>query len=425
MVFQILRLMLKSRRLKEKLIRQNKSKLGRIIVVTGARQTGKTTLVKKTFPRYTYISLDDPVMRMQYKELTASQWAEFYPYAILDEVQKEPVLIESIKAVYDQYEEPKYLLLGSSQLLLLKKVRESLAGRCLINDLYPLTIPELLTESWEDNIEDSFLQKYYKSEFKESPDLKPSFKLEKDYLKKTNAYEYYLRFGGYPALLNGLNDEEKYLWLENYIRTYLERDVRDLANFKSLDSFIKIQKVSALLTGQLVNYTMLGNEAQVTSQTAKRFLEYLKISYQIILLQPWFRNKLKRLVKTPKLHYIDPGVQSAILQKRGYMTGYEFESAIVAEIFKQLKNIDFKGDFYHITTYEGREVDLLLEVESGYIAVEIKMTSNVTKRDAKHLTGLEEILDKPLIKSFILSNDDKVKYFDDNIVAMHAGMFLS
>ncbi len=120
---QILRQNMKSRFLKSKLLQKNNSPLGRIIVLTGARQTGKTTLARNCFPDYTYLSIEDPVLRMEYRELTATQWKHFYPTAILDEVQKEPQLIESIKAVYDQFTEPRYLLLGSSRLLLMQKIK--------------------------------------------------------------------------------------------------------------------------------------------------------------------------------------------------------------------------------------------------------------------------------------------------------------
>ena len=116
-------------------------KTGRIIVFTGARQTGKTTLARHLFPDYEYITIEDPVTVGAFLKLTAAQWQKMYPQAILDEVQKEPVLIESIKAVYDQWQEPRYVLLGSSQLLLLSKVRESLAGRCVIVEMYPLSLP--------------------------------------------------------------------------------------------------------------------------------------------------------------------------------------------------------------------------------------------------------------------------------------------
>ncbi len=419
-----LSIIMKNRFLKDYLIGQSNSPLGRIIVLTGARQTGKTTLAKKCFPEYKYLSIEDPILRVQYKKLTAAQWAEFFPIAILDEVQKEPVLIESIKSVYDQYPEAKYVLLGSSQLLLLKKIKESLAGRCVINEVYPLTIPEILSNDWDDDIGASFLQKFLKKEAS-TKDLLP-YALHPEYAQKETAFRYFLKFGGYPALVNPeLTDEERFLWLKNYIKTYLERDVRDLADFKSLDPFITFQKITSSLTGQLVNYTLLGKEAGVSSNTARKFLEYLAISYQTISLPPWHTNKLKRLVKTPKLHYLDPGIQRAILSKQGEISGNEYESAIVAEIYKQLKAINFEGSLYHLRTHDGKEIDLLIETEAGYIPIEIKVTGNAHKSDAKHLFHLADILDKPIIQSFVLSNDNNIKQFGERIIAMPAAMFLS
>jgi uncharacterized protein len=415
---------MKSRFLKNKIIKTNKSAIGRIIVLTGARQTGKTTLAKNCFPEYKYLSIEDPILRIQYKELTADQWKAFYPLAILDEVQKEPVLVESIKSVYDQYEESKYLLLGSSQLLLLQKIKESLAGRCVIQEVFPLTLPEILTKNWNDVPKKSFFQNFLIE--KKIPQLLPSFKLYQDYSKRDETLNYYLKNGGYPALIStSLTDIERSEWLKNYVRTYLERDVRDLADFKSLDPFIKIQRITSLLTGQLVNYTQLSKEAGVSANTAQKFLQYLEISYQTIMLQPWHSNKLKRLVKTPKLHYLDPGVQKAIVQKTGDLTGHEFESAIIAEIYKQAQTIDFMGSFYHLRTYDGTEVDLVLETEKGFITVEVKMTNNVTKSDVRHLSSLKDILTKPVLQSFIISNDKTIKSFPENILALPAAMFLT
>ena len=153
---------MKSRKIVSYLQQKSQSKFGRILVLTGARQTGKTTLVKKAFPNYAYLSIEDPVLRNTYLNLPAQQWAKLYSNALLDEIQKEPALIESIKATYDQFEEPRYVLLGSSQLLLMEKVRESLAGRCSIVEMYPLTLPELRTKSWNDVISDSLFQKLLK-----------------------------------------------------------------------------------------------------------------------------------------------------------------------------------------------------------------------------------------------------------------------
>jgi len=415
---------MKSRSIINGIIKKSRSVTGRIIILTGARQTGKTTLAKLGFPEWKYIALDDPMLTGQYTSLTAAQWHHLYPEAILDEVQKRPTLIESIKAVYDGYSDTRYLLTGSSQLLLLSKVRETLAGRCSIFELFPLTIPEILTKEWKEDVKLSFFQEYIKSGI--LPDLLPSFVLETDYAEREEAYRYYLKFGGYPALINpALSDDERTEWLSAYVRTYLERDVRDLANFRYLEPFVKIQKMTSLLTGELLNYSDLARESGVTAATAQKFISYLDMSYQTIQLQPWTRNKLKRLTKSPKLHYLDPGVQKTIIQKTGIQNGNEYESAVVAEIYKQLRNTGLPLSVNHLRTVDGREIDLLVETENGYIAIEIKMSGKVTRSDARHITGLESILDKPLLQSFLLSNDNTITHLDDKILALPAAMFLT
>ncbi|MFA6008167.1 MAG: AAA family ATPase, partial [Candidatus Shapirobacteria bacterium] len=185
---------MKSRKVSSYLREQAAKPMGRILVFTGARQTGKTTLARSGFPGYEYLSIEDPILRDQYRRLSAGQWKTLYPHAILDEVQKEPLLIESIKSVYDQWPEPRYILLGSSQLLLLEKVKESLAGRCTILDLLPLTIPELETEHWEDMVEDSLFQALLRQP-KELPKMLPSFLLDPRHATKQRAWDHYIRFG--------------------------------------------------------------------------------------------------------------------------------------------------------------------------------------------------------------------------------------
>lgn len=415
---------MKSRSIRNAIMGKSKSAAGRIVVLTGARQTGKTTLAKLAFPDMKYIALDDPMLSGQYASLTADQWNHLYPSAVLDEVQKIPSVVESIKSVYDRFNDSRYILTGSSQLLLMSKVRESLAGRCTIFELYPLTIPEILSQDWSDFVNRSFFQKYLES--LELPPLSPSFMLDAAYSERNAAFRWYLEFGGYPALVDpALGNEERHEWLTGYVRTYLERDVRDLANFRYLEPFVKVQKMTSLLTGQLINYSDLAREAGVTAATAQRFVSYLDMSYQTFLLQPWTRNKVKRLTKSAKLHYLDPGIQRAIIGKRGGMSGNEYESAIVAEIFKQARNLNFSCTFYHLRTVDGREVDLLIETEKGYIAVEIKMSGRIERTDARHIDGLSGILDKPLVKSFILSNDNAVKSLEEGILAIPAAMFLT
>ncbi len=415
---------MKARRLKEVLERKKNSPLGRIIVLTGARQTGKTTLARRCFPEYAYLSIEDPVMRLNYKKLTAAQWEALYPRAILDEVQKEPSLIESIKAAYDQYEDVRYLLLGSSQLLLLNKVKESLAGRCIIEEVWPLTLPEMLTSSWDSDIKPSLFEQLLTHQ--KVPEYLPAFELYPDFAERQKTFEYYLQFGGYPALVSSsLSDEERYEWLNAYISTYLERDVRDLADFRLLDPFVKLQKLTALLTGQLVNFAQLANETDVSTKTAARFLQYLSLSYQVITLPPWHKNQTKRLVKKPKLHYLDIGVQRGILKKRGPLSGHEWESAVVTELYKQIKVNNIPASCFHLRSYDGLEIDMLIELEEGFIAIECKQTKRVQQKNLRHLLRLPEILDKPLLASFILSNDTQAREIKKDIHALPAAMFLS
>lgn len=414
----------KSRRLKDSLITASESILGRIIVLTGARQVGKTTLLKSIFPDYTYLSLDDPTLRRDLANLTADQWAKNFPKAILDEVQKMPELFDIIKAVYDKDGQERYILSGSSQILLLQKVRESLAGRCTIFEMFPLILPEQLTQNGFEPPANSFFQQIL---LDSSTENMPSFRLERGYESKLEAFEYYLKYGGYPSLIaHRLKEREKIVWLRDYVKTYLERDVRDLADFRKLEPFVAMQRVCAAQTGQLINYSSLAREAGIQSATAQKFLYYLSISYQIIMLSPWHKNKLKRLSKMPKLHFLDIGIQRTLTQNTsGILNGNEFETAVVSEIFKQAKSLEIDCHFYHLRTSDGREVDLLIELEKGYIAIEIKQATHISQTDARHLRNLDEILDKPIIASFVLSNDNQVKELGANIKAMHAAHFLT
>ncbi|GHU49203.1 ATPase [Spirochaetia bacterium] len=404
--------------------KQAAGKTGRIVVFTGARQTGKTTLSRQLFPDYRYLSIEDPVMRTQYEKLSAAQWKTLYPRAILDEVQKAPALVESIKSVYDQWDEPRYVLLGSSQLLLLEKVRESLAGRCTIAELFPLTLPELKTVGWGDTVRDSLFQQCVMQP-DQLPFFLPSFLLDPDMADKHSAWDFYLQFGGYPALTDSdLDDAQRFQWLVDYVKTYLERDIRDLAAFRDLDPFVRLQHYLAQQTGQVINISSIAVQLGVSAKTVQRYLRYFELSYQAISLPAWSRNLNKRLTKAAKLHYLDNGVLQAVLQKRGGMTGAEFESTIIAEIYKQIKTIEIAAQVFHLRTQDGAEVDLLVELPDGYFAFAIKMAEKVRSVDAKHLKQLATILDKPLLHAFVLSNDQNTEQFADNITAINAAYFL-
>lgn len=414
---------MKARYIYNSISMQKDSRWGRIMVFTGARQTGKTTIAKVGFPDYTYLSVEDPVTRRQYTMLTSGQWKELYPKAILDEIQKEPQLIESIKAVYDQWDEPRYIMTGSSQLLLMDKVRESLAGRCMIFEVFPLTVPELETTSWSDPVRDSAFQTLLQTGT--LPAQYPSFTLDPSYALKMKAWTHYLKFGGYPALTEAeMSDSDRFRWLSTYVKTYLERDVRDLANFRDLEPYMKLQQAIALQTGGIFNASSLAVHAGISPKTVKRYLQYLEMSYQTVTLQPWERNESRRLVKSPKIHYLDYGVLQAVTGRRGAPSGNEFESLIVAELYKQAKQTELPLKFYHLRTSNGSEVDCLIEKPEGYFAFEIKQTEHVQPADARHLKSLPALLDKPLLHAFVVSNDIECRNLTSGITAVHAAALL-
>jgi len=292
-------------------------------------------------------------------------------------------------------------------------------------EIYPLTLPELMTESFDDMLQPSFFTNYIQGK-QGITSVYPAFTLDPLYTTKKNAYDFYLNYGGYPALTDkDLTEKERDEWLKMYVRTFLERDIRDLVTFRDLEPFIKLQRYMANMTGSLVNYSSIAKETGVSIPTVQRYIRYMEISYQSLNLPAWFSNPLKKLVKAPKIHFLDTGVLRAVLRKNGAITGNEYESAMIAEIYKQIKTCQLPLSCYHLRTQDGREIDLLLEAEDYFIAIEIITTENVNRTDARHLFDLQSFLNKPLKHSFILSNDVQTKSLSENITAIHAAMFLS
>jgi uncharacterized protein len=379
--------------------------------LTGARQSGKTTLATAAFPGYAHISLDSPVERSIYAKMLPADWISRYPKAIIDEAQKLPGIFETIKACYDRDPGVRYLLLGSSQILLLKKVRETLAGRVAIRELFPFNLPELISVFSGIRLSDSRLIALLRapSPSRIMPEFfPPELPLGESEARAKEAWDYLSRWGGMPAILGSeWSDEDRFEWLRDYQGTYLQRDVADLAHLDRLEPFVRAQEAAALKTARTINFSNLARLAEVSAHTARQFMRYLELSYQILLLPAWFRNQEKRLSRQPKLHFIDQGVRRAILKKRGIIEGEEFESAVAAEIWKQARTARLPITIYHLRTPDGREVDLLLEREDGFLVIECKMTTNVSPVDFRNLRNLEQILDKPLLLKLVVSNDPR------------------
>jgi predicted AAA+ superfamily ATPase len=399
------------RQLRTELLRVHAHPRGRICVLTGARQVGKSTLVRHAFADYALVDLDSPVERARWERLSPDDWIRQVPRAIVDEVQKLPVLLDTLKAAYDRSPDVRYLLLGSSQIRLLRGVRETLAGRVALHELYPFSLPELATvEVPGATPGESLLIALLRAERPQDllrarmADIRPPSAADN---RTRRAWGGFLTGGGMPATwAPEYSEDDRAAWLRDYVATYLQRDVADLARLERLEPFARAQQAAGLRVARPVNVSEIARLSGIAPPTARDYLHYLELSYQVVLLPAWYRNPEKRLSKSPKLHFLDPGVLRAVLGRRGLPDGFEVENAVVAEVVKQVRTAGLAVQLSWLRTADGREVDLLVEREDGFIAIEVKAAERVVPSDARHLRDLGELLDKPLLASLVVSHDD-------------------
>ncbi len=359
----------------------------KLVLLTGARQTGKTTLARHCYPDLNYINLDSPENRDLLKEMHSDVWGKNIGHAILDEAQKEPVVFDKIKYAFDGGQVSFQVLLGSSHILLMKKIRESLAGRVSLYELFPLMLSEHYWQSDDEIVfpllHDIFTSDSFYNLFGKVPDIL----FGEDAIRRKSIETYQLAWGGMPALLC-LNDDEKRKWLKDYEFTYLERDLADLARLDDLTPFRKFQQLSALRSGCLLNYSELGRDAGLSVDTAKRYLEYLQISYQTITLQPFYQNLTSSLVKTHKLYWLDIGLLRQLTGQWGPVTGLMFETYVVSEIIKWIRTMGLQAEPFFYRTRSGLELDMLVRTQNGYIGIEIKNREKIVKSD---LTAMKKV----------------------------------
>ena len=317
-----------------------------VVVITGPRQSGKTTLAKSVFSSKTYVSLENPDERA-FAQQDPKRFLQRFPEgAVLDEVQRCPELLSWLQGLVDERSiMGDFVLTGSAQFDLIVGITQTLAGRVGRVELLPLSADELAAAN------------------KAPTDLNTA-----------------LFQGGYPALYD--RDISPQDWFANYISTYLERDVRQLVSVRDLSQFQTFVKMCAARSGQLLNLTSLGADCGISSVTAKHWLSVLEASYIVTLLQPHHRNFGKRLVKAPKLYFYDVGLAAWLLGIRDAATlvthaarGALFETYVVCELTKQRLNAGQPRDLYFWRDSAGNKVDVLIESAQGLQAIEIKSGS--------------------------------------------------
>jgi predicted AAA+ superfamily ATPase len=340
-----------------------------------------------------YFNLDAAEIRDALTDIPASLWARDVGAAIFDECQKLPGLLEKIKYAWDEGEIRETILTGSSQILLQQKVRESLAGRVSLHECWPMTLSELAVERPGAGISAPLLNELLCKSDSMDTLLKtiPMRLIGTAEAVRMAAESHLLRWGGMPALLH-LSNAHREDWLRDYVATFLERDLADLARLNDLEPFRKFQRLCALRSGCILSYSELARDCGISVDTARRWLEYLRISFQTILLQPYAQNLTSRTIKSPKFYWSDLGLQRRLSGRSEAVTGEVFENHIIAEIHKWIRIRHIEAQMMYYRTVGGMEVDLLLETAAGVIGCEVKLREEVEPHDARHLVKIAEAL---------------------------------
>jgi hypothetical protein len=304
-------------------------------------------------------------------------------------------------------------MLGSSQILLLKKIRESLAGRVSLYEIWPLTMREIfadpdLLEDRPPLVEDLFSNKNVEEILGNLPEVL----LEETDVKYRDAERYLLRWGGMPALLD-LSEDDRWKWLKDYVYTYLERDLSDLARLDDLIPFRTFQKLSALRSAQLLNYSELSRDAGLSVDTARRYLQYLDLSYQTVLLQPYYRNITSSVIKTPKLYWVDVGLLRQLGGFRSEHFGQVYETMVVAELIKWIRTTQKQAEIFFYRTRSGMELDILLQTESGLIGIEIKSSKSYAKESLRAMKEVAQKLGKEWRGGLLVNRGNVLRKIDE------------
>ncbi len=342
-----------------------------IVAITGPRQSGKTTLCQMLKPKFTYVNLEDISLRSFAKEDPKGFLETYKEGVIIDEIQYVPDLFSYLQVYTDKRKKNgEYIITGSQNFLMLENISQSLAGRVALFNLLPLSVKELksgkfIFENWEE----------------------------------------YVLNGSFPR--KWVNNIDSIDFYENYVRTYVERDVRLIKNITNLDTFQKFIQLLAGRTGQLFNQSSLGNELGIDNKTINSWMNLLEASFIAFRLKPYHNNFNKRIVKTPKVYFYDTGLLAYLLGIRElkdiqvhFAKGQLFENFIILEKLKQTWNSKSHDNFYFWRDSSGNEIDLLIERGKQLVAVEIKSGKTITPDFFNALNQFTK--DKSGIKAYLV-----------------------
>jgi len=376
------------------------------VIVTGPRQVGKTTVLKQVCKGIQYVTLDDPGIMEYAKKESELFFKSYVPPLVLDEVQYAPELFSYIKIIADGKKEKRlFYMTGSQTFHLMKNVSESLAGRIGILQMLGLSLREILGRE-------------------DSEPFIPTSQYIENSGKKVNTFSHHdiwkiIHRGSMPRLYH--EDIDEHFWRQfygDYIRTYIERDVRALTQIGDHTAFLQFMRLLAAMTGQMLNYSRIAKDIGKSVDTVKSWVSILRTSGIVFLLQPYYNNLNKRIIKTPKIYFLDTGLVNYLTGwytseqlQFGAMSGAVFETFVISEIIKGYYNRGYDDLWFsYYRDKDMSEIDLIIESNGVLHPIEIKKTGNPGKQDIKAFDKLEGNEQKPVGEGGIICFSDSLRY---------------
>ncbi|NUP99068.1 MAG: ATP-binding protein [Armatimonadetes bacterium] len=387
-----------------------------VVLLHGPRQAGKSTLVRELAASAhpaEYVTLDDALTLAQAEADAEGFLRQFEGAVAIDEVQRVPALLLAIKASVDRDRRPgRYVLTGSANVLTVPRASESLAGRMEIHRLWPFAEAELQGQA----VERSFIDRVMRGDVPR----------QRSDLTRSEVVALALR-GGFPEAVQRTAPARREAWFSSYLTALIQRDVRDLANITGLAEMPRLLQALAARSAGLLNRSALASDVGLEGRTLGRYLALLEMTFVVSELPAWHRNVTKRLMKAPKLVLNDTGLMGHLLQIRGpddaeRDVGALLETLVASELRKQAGWATTPIDLYHFRTYQGREVDLVLQRGNReLVGLEVKSSSKVTGDDFKGLRELAELAGDDFVAGIVLHTGSTAGPFGDRLWAIPIG----
>ena len=386
-----------------------------VLLLTGPRQVGKTTFLQHLCEeKRAYVTLDDPSARSLAIEDPGLFMSRFEPPVLIDEIQYAPNLMPYIKMAVDtKKKKGMYWLTGSQQFLMMKGITETLAGRVAIVNMLGLSG----RERYKKPNEGAFLPEADIAQ-RRPPYVSP-YPLKEIYKD--------IWLGSFPALVTG-ETQNRELYYSSYLQTYLQRDVKDLTQVGNEVSFLKFIRACAARTGQILNLSDIAKDTDVSVPTAKNWLSILKASFQVYLLEPYHSNLTNRLIKAPKLYFLDTGLCSYLTEwaspetlEAGAMSGAIFETYVFCELLKSYWHNGLTPSVYYYRDKDKKEIDFILEKNQTLYPIEVKKSSD-SKKGWTRSMGVLDKLNKPIGHGAVICTGDKPMPIDTKNNAIPVSM---